>query len=81
MPQKKSPQQVTRAYERAHPETRAKDQARAKVNNALRDGKIKKPTTCPNCGKKGGRIEYDHQGKPPGWKCSKCHPRGKGHKA
>ena len=41
----------TRAYEKAHPETAAKDKAR-------------------------GRIEYDHDKKPPGWACSKCNKRG-----
>ena len=69
----------TRAWERAHPEKVAKDKkARNKITNAVRDGRKKKPTRCPNCGKTGGRIEYDHQGKggPPGWKCSKCHQRG-----
>ena len=76
MAKKKTPQQVTRAYEKAHPETVAKDKARGRIEMALKKGTMKKPTTCPNCHKKGGRIEYDHQGKPPGWKCSRCHPRG-----
>ena len=67
----------TRAYEKAHPAKNKRDKkARNKINNAVRDGRMKKPTTCPNCGKTGGRIEYDHQSSPPGWKCSKCHKRG-----
>lgn len=66
----------TRSYESRDPKKMEKRRERNKINNAVNDGRMKRPTTCPNCGKKGGRIEYDHQGSPPGWKCSKCHKRG-----
>ena len=68
----------TRSYESRDPQATSKEKARHKINNAIRDGRMKKPTTCPNCGKKGGRIEYDHDKKPPGWTCSKCNKRGPG---
>lgn len=65
----------TRAYEKAHPAKNKADQKkRHQVNNAVRDGRMKKPSKCPNCGKSGGRIEYDHSSSK--WKCSKCHARG-----
>jgi hypothetical protein len=77
---KKSAQQSTRAYEKAHPETFGKDKARASINNKVRDGKIKKPTKCPNGCPPGGRVEWNHHSTPPGWGCSKCNKRGRGHK-
>ena len=66
----------TRAYEKAKPaKHKADDKKRNKISNAVRDGRIKKPKgKCPNCGKTGGRIEFDHGGNK--WKCSKCHARG-----
>jgi hypothetical protein len=72
--------QNTRRWEKAHPEKfKADRKARSKVNNAVRDGEMKKPAkadACPNCGKRGFRKEHDHQSKPPKWKCSACHARG-----
>lgn len=66
----------TRAWEKAHPgEFKAKRKTRSKVNNAVRDGRMKKPAKCPRCGGT-TRIEYDHHSKPPGWGCSKCNKRG-----
>jgi len=52
--------------------------ARARINNALRDGKIKKPAACQGCGKKTGDLEaHHHKGdKVPGavkWLCTTCH--------
>jgi transposase-like protein len=70
----------TRSFERKHPAKNKADQKkRHQINNAIRDGRMKKPKgKCPNCGKTGGRIEYDHgSGK---WKCSLCHDRGPGAK-
>ncbi|MDD3984059.1 MAG: hypothetical protein PHU54_09005 [Candidatus Omnitrophica bacterium] len=68
----------TRSYEARDPKAKAKEKGRHKINNAIRDGRMKKPKKCPNCGSTTGRIEWDHQGDPPGWKCSKCHKRGPG---
>lgn len=76
----------TRAYEKKTKGSAQKEKARKEVNNAVRDGKMKKPKgKCPNCGKTGGRMEFDHtkgyktDGTPNGkWKCSKCHRRGPG---
>ena len=80
MRDKKAQVKAVRKWEKDNPERfKAGRKARAKVNNAVRDGRAKKPTKdakCPNCGKKGFRKEYDHQGKKPGWKCSACHDRG-----
>ena len=58
--------------------TKTSISARAKINNALRDGKIEKPSACQGCGKKTGDIEaHHHKGdKNPEaikWLCTKCH--------
>lgn len=62
------------------PTYEAKVKARAKVNNALRDGKISKPNACPNCGRTMTRVEGHHTGKTGAgkmvWRCSRCNPRG-----
>ena len=42
------------------PEERRKKKARSVINNALRDGKIKKPTRCAKCGKKTTRLTAHH---------------------
>ena len=68
----------TRQYEKGDPQATSKEKARHKINNAVRDGRMKKPKVCPHCGAKGGRIEYDHHASPPGWRCSKCNRRGPG---
>ena len=82
MPHKNPKDRVknTRRWEKNHPEKfKADRKARSKVNNAVRDGEMKKPAksaACPNCSKRGFRKEFDHQSKHPKWKCSACHPRG-----
>ena len=70
----KKAERNTRRYEAHDPNAKKKQDMRNDINNAVAAGKMKKPTTCPNCGKTGGRIEYDHTTK--SWKCSKCHARG-----
>lgn len=56
-----------------HPEERSAQNA---LNNAIRDGKIKKPSHCSVCGK-GGRIHghHDDYTRPLDvvWCCSPCH--------
>lgn len=69
---------TTRNYEKNHPEENAADKARQKIYIKVRNGTLKVPTVCPNCGRRGGRMEWDHDSKPQGWKCSKCHKRGRG---
>ena len=82
MPHKDPKERVknTRRWEKKNAARfKAGRKARAKVNNAVRDGEMKKPAKsdkCPNCGKAGYRKEYDHQSSPPKWKCSACHARG-----
>lgn len=60
----------------ANPE---KYRARTALNNAVRDGKIDKPTSCPRCGTGGKRIEAHHHdySRPLDveWMCSSCHRR------
>lgn len=62
--------------------------ARVHVNDAVRDGKIAKPSTCSDCGKAAPYIEgHHHKGYDKAveldvvWLCKKCHakrhPRGK----
>lgn len=73
---KKQVTKNTRQWEKDHPKEFKKNRkARSKVNNAVRDKKLKKPATCPRCGGK-VRIEWDHHSKPEGWGCSKCNKRG-----
>lgn len=58
--------------------TKTSISARAKINNALRDGKLKKPSACEGCGKETSDIEAHH---PKGdkhpdvivWLCTTCH--------
>lgn len=52
---------------------------RNKVTNAVRDGRKKKPTKCPHCGRTDTRIEWHHtgyggEGKGE-WRCSACNRR------
>ena len=61
------------AWNKKHPE---KYQAHNMLNNCIRDGKIKKPSTCEICGKScslhGHHFDYD---KPLDviWLCPECH--------
>lgn len=60
-------------WEELNPEKR---RAQFVIGNAIRDGKIKRPTTCEVCGSQ-GRVEAHHPdyGKPleVQWLCTKCH--------
>jgi len=58
--------------------TKTSISARAKINNALRDGKIEKPAACQGCGEKTSEIQAHHYkgDKNPEairWLCLKCH--------
>ena len=58
--------------------TKTSISARAKINNALRDGKLKKPSACEGCGTKTSDIEAHHfkGDKDPEsvrWLCTTCH--------
>lgn len=59
-----------------HPE---RYKARVAVSNAIRDGRLVRPTGCSNCGVSGPRIEAHHAdyGKPLDveWLCKPCHYR------
>jgi hypothetical protein len=54
-----------------------KHRIRARVNDAIRYGKMTKPSSCSNCGTKKARIEGHHEdySKPLEviWLCKKCH--------
>lgn len=71
----KKAERNTRSYEARDPQAKQKQDMRNDINNAVNQGRMKKPRgKCPNCGRTGGRIEYDHSANK--WKCSKCHARG-----
>jgi ribosomal protein S27AE len=57
-----------------NPEKRA---AHIKLGNAVRDGRIFKPSTCPKCGATGVRIHGHHEdySRPlvVEWMCARCH--------
>lgn len=63
------------------PEEHKKKLVRAKVNNAIRDGRMKKPTHCAICHKSGKKLQFHHEsysktGKPKGkWICASCHQK------
>lgn len=64
----------TRSYEKRDGSAARKKKLRNKINNAVNQGRMKRPTKCPNCGRTDTRIEYDHSSS--SWKCSACHARG-----
>lgn len=59
------------------PEEHKKKLARAKINNALRDGRLKKPSTCKKCGKHTSKLQFHHTDyrnpKKGYWICASCH--------
>lgn len=68
---------------KSDPAYKKKVKARSKVNNAVRDGRMKKPKVgdaCPNCGAPMTRLEAHHTGKGGTgktiWACPRCNPRG-----
>lgn len=77
----------TRAYKEKQKRTNAKAykqkvSVRNKVTNAVRDGRMKKPSKadkCPNCGKAGFRKEWHHtdgySSSKGEWRCSSCNRR------
>lgn len=51
-------------------------QARNKVGNAIRDGKLERPDKCSSCDKKGKVVGHHHDYKKPldvVWLCQPCH--------
>lgn len=67
---------------RLDPDERPKRRARWKLCNALRSGRMEKPTTCSKCGKESSRIHgHHHKGYKPEhwldviWLCPMCHTR------
>lgn len=62
------------------PEEHKKKLIRAKVNNALRDGRMKKPKCCFICKKRTSKLQFHHEkyinGKPHGhFICASCHAK------
>lgn len=62
------------------PEEHKKKLARAKINNALRDGRLKKPKSCAKCGKHTSKLTAHHKNGYSGvnarnitWLCYHCH--------
>lgn len=62
------------------PAEKRKKKARSKINNALRDGKIKKPHTCAKCGRHTAKLQAHHKHGYSGtnnrsieWLCPHCH--------
>jgi hypothetical protein len=66
------------AAERAK-KTPEKRTAHYAVNNAVRDGRLLKPSACSRCGREGVRLEghHDDYSKPLDvvWMCCRCHRR------
>lgn len=62
------------------PEEHKKKLARAKINNAIRDGRLKKPKTCSKCGKHTSKLTAHHTSgygdngkRKVRWLCYHCH--------
>lgn len=69
-------QKAARKKYLSDPMNRLKDNARQRLNYAVKTGKLIRPDTCSNCGFK-GKIQADHHdySKPleVSWICSSCH--------
>lgn len=56
---------------------RRKKKCRSVINNGLRDGKVKKPSTCAKCGVHTSKLQFDHTtyktSKKGRWLCPSCH--------
>lgn len=59
-----------------------KKRARSRINNALRDGEIEKPSTCASCHKEKPDLAFHHpnhhQATSGRWLCRSCHERAHG---